>query len=420
MTSRSARIQAERKRQQEASKAWKAANPDYKPNTITGRLSGPERRKKWREARGLDQTDQTDTKGDNEKIKLDSGQGGNNRSIAKGAGKVFAYPLGRDRRDSEDTLLIKAIEYIPPKSGAGLGLDIVDGNGKKVKITKENFQTKEGKAKTGDDAPILKLRNNSMTDRLRNGFANDTAFKEAIKYYVHLPIPANVNDTSACQWGADTLNFFELAGLGIGQAVVGEDNAVELVQNAVKVLTGNVKIPGLTESTQRAFTAGISGLALNALGSNVSGRSVLSRSTGQILNSNTELLFEGVSLRTFPFDMTFTPRSPEEAKVVKDIIRSFKKSMSARQNGEGGKMFLNAPDIFLLRYLHQGKDHPFLNSFKPCALTQLTTNYTGAGVYSTYNDGTPVQVKLRMVFKEINPIYQEDYDDSAAGPGVGY
>ena len=107
-------------------------------------------------------------------------------------------------------------------------------------------------------------------------------------------------------------------------------------------------------------------------------------------------------------------------RVVKDIIRSFKKSMSARQNGEGGKMFLNAPDIFLLRYLHQGKDHPFLNSFKPCALTQLTTNYTGAGVYSTYNDGTPVQVKLRMVFKEINPIYQEDYDDSASGPGVGY
>ena len=112
MTSRSARIQAERKRQQEASKAWKAANPDYKPNTIKGRLSGPERRKKWREARGLDQTDQTDTKGDNEKIKLDSGQGGNNRSIAKGAGKVFAYPLGRDRRDSEDTLLIKAIENL--------------------------------------------------------------------------------------------------------------------------------------------------------------------------------------------------------------------------------------------------------------------------------------------------------------------
>tara|TARA_B100000965_G_scaffold402121_1_gene427381 strand:+ start:139 stop:1395 length:1257 start_codon:yes stop_codon:yes gene_type:complete len=372
-----------------------------------------------------DQTTTNNEKGDNEKDNKDNSIGSKNRKLGKGAGKVFAYPLGRDTRDSEDSLLIKAIEYVPPKSGAGLGLDIVDGNGKKVKITKENFQDKEGNSRTGDDAPRLRLKNNSMTDRLRNGFASDAAFKEAIKYYVHLPIPANVNDTSACQWGADTLNFFELAGLGIGQAVVGEDNAVETVQNAVKILTGNVKIPGLTDSTQRAFTAGISGLALNALGSNVSGRSVLSRSTGQILNSNTELLFEGVSLRTFPFDMTFTPRSPEEGLVVKNIIRSFKKSMSARlntpENNEAdGKLFLGAPDLFLIRYLHQGKDHPFLNAFKPCALTQLTTNYTGAGIYSTYNDGTPVQIKLRMVFKEVNPIYQEDYDEQEAGPGVGY
>ena len=370
----------------------------------------------------IEQTTTNNEKGDNKK---DNGTGAKNRKLGKGAGTVFAYPLGRDTRDTEDSILIKAIEYVPPKSGAGLGLDIVDGDGKKVEITNENFKNKDGTSKSGDDAPILKLRNNSMTDRLRNGFANDTAFKEAIKYYVHLPIPANVNDTSACQWGADTLNFFELAGLGIGQAVVGEENAVELVQNAVKILTGNVKVPGLTDSTQRAFTAGISGLALNALGSNVSGRSVLSRSTGQILNSNTELLFEGVSLRTFPFDMTFTPRSPEEGLVVKNIIRSFKKSMAARlntpENNEAdGKLFLGAPDLFLIRYLHQGKDHPFLNAFKPCALTQLTTNYTGAGVYSTYNDGTPVQIKLRMVFKEINPIYQEDYDEQEAGPGVGY
>ncbi len=255
---------------------------------------------------------------------------------------------------------------------------------------------------------------------MRNGFASDSSFKEGIKYYVHLPIPANVNDTSACQWGADTMNFFEMAGLGIGAAVVGGENAEETRRVASEALTGNINIPGLNEDLRKNFTASISGLALNALGSNVSARSVLSRSTGQVLNSNTELLFEGVALRTFPFDMTFTPRSPEEAKVVKDIIRSFKKSMSARQNGEGGKMFLNAPDIFLLRYLHQGKDHPFLNAFKPCALTQLTTNYTGAGVYSTYNDGTPVQIKLRMVFKEVNPIYQEDYDEQEAGPGVGY
>ena len=363
----------------------------------------------------VEQTKQTETKGDNKKLTVDSSQGGNNKSISKGAGKVFAYPLGRDTRDSEDTLLIKAIEYVPPKSGAGLGVRIENEDGS---LTDLGDNSVEGKKAIGKAS--VKIQNESMTDRMRNGFASDSSFKEGIKYYVHLPIPANVNDTSACQWGADTMNFFEMAGLGIGAALIGQEDGAATQAAVMQTMTGNLNIPGLNPDLRKAFTASVSGLALNALGSNVSARSVLSRSTGQVLNSNTELLFEGVALRTFPFDMTFTPRSPEEAKVVKDIIRSFKKSMSARQNGEGGKMFLGAPDIFLLRYLHQGKDHPFLNSFKPCALTQLTTNYTGAGVYSTYNDGTPVQVKLRMVFKEINPIYQEDYDESEAGPGVGY
>jgi len=364
----------------------------------------------------VDQTEQTETKGDNKKLTVDSSQGGNNKSISKGAGKVFAYPLGRDTRDSEDTLLIKAIEYVPPKSGAGLGVRIENEDGS---LTDLGDNSAEGKTAIGKAS--VKIQNESMTDRMRNGFASDSSFKEGIKYYVHLPIPANVNDTSACQWGADTMNFFEMAGLGIGAALIGQEDGAATQAAVMQTMTGNLNIPGLNPDLRKAFTASVSGLALNALGSNVSARSVLSRSTGQVLNSNTELLFEGVALRTFPFDMTFTPRSPEEAKVVKDIIRSFKKSMSARQKGsEGGKMFLGAPDIFLLRYLHQGKDHPFLNSFKPCALTQLTTNYTGAGVYSTYNDGTPVQVKLRMVFKEINPIYQEDYDESESGPGVGY
>ena len=70
------------------------------------------------------QTETNDTKGDNKKVKLDKGLGGNSRSLSKGAGKVFAYPLGRDLRDSEDSLFIKAIEYVPHKGGAGLGVKL--------------------------------------------------------------------------------------------------------------------------------------------------------------------------------------------------------------------------------------------------------------------------------------------------------
>ena len=94
--------------------------------------------------------------------------------------------------------------------------------------------------------------------------------------------------------------------------------------------------------------------------------------------------------------------------------------MAAKKNadqGQGG-IFLRAPDVFSLRYLHNGKDHPFLNRIKDCALTGLTVNYTGAGTYATYHDGAPVSMSMNMTFKELNPVYHEDYTDKIGG--VGY
>ena len=66
-------------------------------------------------------------------------------------------------------------------------------------------------------------------------------------------------------------------------------------------MNDSVKIDGLTEQTQNAIRAAISGAAVGALGSNVSAESVIARSTGQIMNNNLELLFKGMNLRSFPY-----------------------------------------------------------------------------------------------------------------------
>jgi len=136
------------------------------------------------------------------------------------------------------------------------------------------------------------------------------------------------------------------------------------------------------------------------------------------------LLFQGVNLRSFPFSITFSPRGPEESKVVKDIIRSLKMSMAPKAgefDGSGAQgIFLKSPDVFQLRYMKDDVDHPFLNSFKLCALTGMSVNYTNAGTYTTYEDGTPVNIRMNLTFKELNPIYHEDYLQPAAGFGVGY
>ena len=153
--------------------------------------------------------------------------------------------------------------------------------------------------------------------------------------------------------------------------------------------------------------------------------SAIGRAEGMALNSNLELLFDSVNLRTFPFTINFSPRTRQESMMVKHIIRAFKSAMAAKKGtndvGQGGA-FLRAPDVFQLRYLHRGKDHPFLNSFKHCALTGMQVNYTGAGTFATYNDGTPVNIKMNLTFKELNPIYHEDYNEfnKNDGNGVGF
>ena len=52
----------------------------------------------------------------------------------------------------------------------------------------------------------------------------------------------------------------------------------------------------------------------------------------------------------------------------------------------------------------------------------MTVNYTNSGTYASYSDGTPVSIQMNLTFKELNPIYFEDYLDFEEGDnnGVGF
>lgn len=344
--------------------------------------------------------------------------------VSRGDGssnQVLSYPIKRNNNEKTgDTLMIKCIQYRPPKNGSGLTMKI------------DNVFNTDGSTITKDQVAALKKANpndpNAGKPKFTHNFEDtNTRLKsnQIIKYYVELPAPQEINDSNSVTWGDDKLNALQLAGLTLAQDAIagGSENAVEMAQSAMAILQRGINIPGLTQDTQNAIKASISGAAINALGANVSAGSILSRSTGQILNSNLELLFQGVNLRTFPFTFTFSPRNSKEADVVKAIIKSLKASMSPKAgdyNGSAQGIFLKSPDLFQLKYLHDGEDHPFLNTFKLCALTGMQVNYTNAGTYASYGDGTPVNIRMNLNFKEINPIYHEDYSSDEAGSGVGF
>ena len=244
-----------------------------------------------------------------------------------------------------------------------------------------------------------------------------------------LPIPANLSDTNNVQYDSSTLNGLAAAGVQAAEGVMttdftqGFNQGLSQLSQVRKDVASNIK-GGVTEaSATNVITKALAAEAVNIFGANVTVNQLLARGNGEILNPNMELLFGGPTLRNFRFQFKFTPRNQRESEQVKLIIRAFKRNMAPQAQGGdlgSGNWFLKTPNVFKLRYRSGRIDHPFLNRFKQCFLSDMQTTYTGDGVYMTYDDATPVSIILDLSFKEIQPIYDIDYDERPGDSAVGY
>ena len=251
-----------------------------------------------------------------------------------------------------------------------------------------------------------------------------------------LPIPAQLQDTNNVVYGESKMNGLAAAGVEAvagGMQRVGNQIAAgqapdlteeaETFKNTLRTGLGGGKGSEAMLTAADVVTKKLAAEAVNIFGANVTVNQLLARGTGEILNPNMELLFSDVTVRNFRFSFKLTPRNPKEAEQVKLIIRAFKRNMAPQAQGGvsgSGNFFLRAPNVFKLRYRSGNRDHPFLNKFKQCFLTDMQTTYTGDGVYSTYDDGTPVSMQLDLSFKELQPIYDIDYDAKPGNGAVGY
>ena len=246
-----------------------------------------------------------------------------------------------------------------------------------------------------------------------------------------MQMPSNIQDGNAVDYGESKMNTLMGAAAGlVGSAIEGGGEALSAMikgdkagyEAATANMTKEMKNTVGTDSSimdaaSQFVTAKATASAIGALGGNVSAADLLARQTGQIFNPNMELLFNGPTLRSFNFSFKMTPRSSSEAQECKNIIRSFKSNMAPKTKNTGtlggSGMFLKTPNVFELRYKKGNGDHPFLHKFKQCFLTNVSVNYTGEGVYTTYDDATPVSMQIDLSFKELEPIYDVDYDDAS-------
>lgn len=293
------------------------------------------------------------------------------------------YPVSQIKEDT-DFLQIKVVKYQAPGLNAG-------GD--------ENTNT----------GFLQKTSSDSLAPNIETPIAT-----------IFLPIPENVQDSNAVNWGDDSLNGLAARAIGSAIGVIGDNGNIidatkRLATEAASFAGDAMNIPG---TVRNSF------IAAKAVGAftNVNAQGVIARQTGQVLNPNMELLFNNVTLRSFNFQFDLAPRDENESKVIRKIIRIFKKSMNAKKNAtEGARgLFISSPDVFQLSYKTGGKDHEFLNRFKPMALLNMAVNYTGSGTYATYDNTAPVHMQLSLQFQELNPVYAEEYDKEEGLLGVGF
>ena len=234
---------------------------------------------------------------------------------------------------------------------------------------------------------------------------------------VLLPIPSNVQDGNSVSYQDSQMNSITAAAVG-GTSQAMKDAGAEVAAGNFRKAAEAVKGAAVSAIDQSGLTMGnaqdlitrkLAADAVNIFGANVTLEQIMSRQTGEIFNPNMELLFSGPTLRAFKFQFKMMPRNRDESDQVKRIIRTFKKNMAPKTNRSN--LFLNTPNIFELRYRQGESEHKFLHKFKQCVLQDLQINYTGEGNYATYDDGTPISMVMDLTFKELEPIYDIDYDD---------
>lgn len=191
-----------------------------------------------------------------------------------------------------------------------------------------------------------------------------------------------------------------------------EDKEIGLLGKAASnIIAAENKV----QATSTEFKEGSPEVARNTADTFASGTKALDFArTGKVTTDRMELIFSGVSKRSFNYNFKFIPKSMEEAKMVREIINIFKFHMLPEVEGDQGKsrVFVT-PDVFDIEYhwVGKGEHNSYLNKVSTCVLENLNVKYGGARYSAHIPDDTgdtpPVESEMSLSFKELEIITKE-------------
>ena len=227
----------------------------------------------------------------------------------------------------------------------------------------------------------------AITNELTRGLKREDG--DSIALYV----PDTVNVQYAAQYSDVSLTgalgkplFLAQGVASVYDALKGDKSVSNKISNLANDPYTRAAVTGLVQGF--IGTSGLQELAVGAV--------------GYAFNPQLQVLFTNVGFRTFQFDFILTPKNDKEAAEIQNIIRTFKKA--AAPEFQAGvitdSIFMKVPDAFKIKFLYNGQENLNVNRIGDCVLESIDIDYSPNG-WSTFKDGSAVQTRLTMQFKEI-------------------
>lgn len=138
---------------------------------------------------------------------------------------------------------------------------------------------------------------------------------------------------------------------------------------------------------------------------------------GYPINPKIEVMFSHTPQRAFRMELLMAPKNQKESETVKNIIDTLRYHSAPEISGNGPipgidfgagiiPLFI-PPAEFDITFYHKGKENTKIPRINTCAIEQIEVDYAPSGIYSTFTNGHPVQVRLSLAFRELEILHKE-------------
>jgi hypothetical protein len=198
----------------------------------------------------------------------------------------------------------------------------------------------------------------------------------------------------------NTENFDLLASAAnaINQNGGGAAGAIAAGKSAIENIGQNYTGVGSIVQQAVALTPGISDTGVSKFAQ---------ASAGMVRNPHLTSIFDGVKLKTFQFEWKLSPKSSDEAIMMRGMITKVKKYMHPTISAMG--FALDYPYLARVRF-ETGQSKSLMPNTGWSFLTGFDVNTTTGGIPSFYTDGQPTTITIQMAFQEINIRTSEDFN----------